>query len=156
MRLNKHLFLLTSAIFVSASLFAACARSGADTHSSLPEVAVYKSPTCGCCTDWVAHLEENGFAVRTTEMADVTPIKEDFGVPVRLRSCHTAIVDGYAVEGHVPADDIKRMLRERPEIAGIAVAGMPQGSPGMPGPNPQRYDVTAFLKDGRHFVFAKH
>jgi len=151
--MQRLLFWSGTAVLL-ASLLVACTRTNADVESSLPEVVVYKSPTCGCCSDWVAHLEQNGFRVRTTELADVTPIKDRFGVPVSLRSCHTAVIDGYAVEGHVPADDIKRLLRERPEVAGIAVAGMPQGSPGMPGPNPQEYDVTAFLSDGRYYVFS--
>lgn len=143
-------------ILILGGLLVACNRTHADSETTLPEVVVFKSPTCGCCSDWVAHLEQNGFSVRTTELADVTPIKDRFGVPVGMRSCHTAVVDEYAVEGHVPADDIKRLLRERPSVAGLAVAGMPQGSPGMDGPNPQSYEVSAFLKDGRHYAFARY
>lgn len=96
----------------------------------------------------------HGFTVETTEMPNVMPMKEKFGVPRELSSCHTAVVDGYAVEGHVPADVIEQLLTERPEVAGIAVAGMPAGSPGMPGSNKQPYDVIAFTKDGRQHVYA--
>ena len=122
--------------------------------SDKPAITVYKSPTCGCCTKWVVHLEENGFEVETTDMPNVTPMKQRLGLPQALSSCHTAVVGGYVVEGHVPADVIKRMLDEEPEIAGIAVPGMPIGSPGMEGPNPRPYDVIAFKKDGAQEVFA--
>jgi hypothetical protein len=119
-----------------------------------PEITVYKSPTCGCCAKWVSHLEENGFEVETSDMANVTPMKQRLGVPQALSSCHTAVVGGYVVEGHVPADLIKRLLDEKPEVVGLAVPGMPTGSPGMEGPNPKSYDVIAFKKDGGQEVFA--
>ena len=119
------------------------------------EIQVFKSPTCGCCTKWVDHLRENGFAVKVTELKDVTPIKLENGVPRQLSSCHTAIADGYIVEGHVPAADIRRLLTERPKISGLAVPRMPIGSPGMEGPNPERYQVLSFGVDGTH-VFAEH
>lgn len=118
-----------------------------------PEVTVYKSPTCGCCSKWVTHLEENGFDVTTSDMPNVTPMKQRLGVPGALASCHTAVLGGYVVEGHVPADVMKRLFDEQPEIAGLAVPGMPIGSPGMEGPNPQPYDVIAFKKDGSQEVF---
>ena len=120
-----------------------------------PSITVYKSPTCGCCTKWVTHLEENGFEVATTDMPNVAPMKQRLGLPPSLASCHTAVVGGYVVEGHVPADVIHRMLEEKPEVAGIAVPGMPIGSPGMEGPNPQSYDVIAFKKDGAQEVFER-
>lgn len=113
-----------------------------------PVIEVYKSATCGCCRVWVSHLEEHGFTVRATDVADMGTVKARAGVPPVLGSCHTGIVEGYVVEGHVPAADVQRMLAERPDIAGIAVPGMPIGSPGMEGPNPQPYDVIAFEKDG--------
>ena len=119
-----------------------------------PEVTVYKSPTCGCCGKWVTHLESNGFKVVTEDMPNVNPMKQRLGLPQQLASCHTAVVGGYVVEGHVPAELIKRLLEEKPDIAGIAVPGMPIGSPGMEGPNPQPYDVIAFKKDGSQEVFA--
>ena len=105
---------------------------------------------------WVAHLEQNGFKVKATDVPDMRGIKQEAGVPRAVNSCHTAMVDGYVVEGHVPAEDIKRMLAERPEIAGIGVPGMPMGSPGMEGPNPQPYDVLAFDEDGTLSHYASH
>ena len=121
---------------------------------SLPSVTVYKSPTCGCCAKWVDHLEENGFSVNTVETYDVAEIKARYGVPGDLSSCHTALVDGYVVEGHVPAEEVKRMLSEGAEIAGLAVPGMPMGSPGMEGSRTDSYDVMAFQKDGTRTVYA--
>ena len=105
---------------------------------------------------WVAHLEENGFTVKTTDVPDINRVKDMSGVPGRVAACHTAIVDGYVVEGHVPAEDIKRLLADRPSITGIAVPGMPMGSPGMDGPTPQPYDVIAFDEDGGLTRFASH
>jgi hypothetical protein len=119
-------------------------------------VTVYKSPTCGCCSKWVRHLEENGFSVETHDVRDVTPMKRANGVPERLSSCHTAFVDGYIVEGHVPASDVKRLLAQRPQVSGLAVPGMPEGSPGMEGPNPERYQVLAFDPEGGVEVFSSH
>ena len=119
------------------------------------EVHVYKSPTCGCCSKWMDHLREAGFRVEATEVADVTPIKRENGVPQRLTACHTAFVGGYVVEGHVPAQDVRRLLAERPKIAGLAVPGMPIGSPGMEGPNPEHYQVLSFGGEGVT-VFAEH
>jgi len=123
-----------------------------------PTVQVYKSPTCGCCANWVAHLQQHGFTTRVTETDDVASIKTQRGVPARVQSCHTAVVDGYVIEGHVPAADVQRLLKERPAVVGIAVPGMPIGSPGMevPGQKPQKYDVVAFDKQGQIRVFASH
>jgi len=123
-----------------------------------PTVQVYKSPTCGCCANWVAHLQQHGFTTRVTETDDVAAIKAQRGVPARVQSCHTAVVDGYVIEGHVPAADVQRLLKERPAVVGIAVPGMPIGSPGMevPGQKPQKYDVVAFDKQGQTRVFAAH
>lgn len=124
-------------------------------ESERPEVLVYKSPTCGCCSKWVSHLEENGFAVRTTDQPDVAPVKREVGLPPALASCHTAIVDGYVVEGHVPAEVVKKMLRERPDIVGISAPGMPIGSPGMEqGDQVDSYDVVAFDREGNTYVYA--
>ena len=119
------------------------------------QVQVYKSPTCGCCNKWIEHLESNGFSVHATDVPDLAPIKAENGVPRRLASCHTAIVDGYLVEGHVPAIDVHRLLRERPKVSGLAVPGMPIGSPGMEGPNPERYQVLSFGPEGVS-VFSTH
>lgn len=121
-----------------------------------PAVTVYKTPTCGCCKLWVAHLKDNGFPVRTEDHDDLALIKKYNGVPPQLSSCHTALVEGYVVEGHVPADVIDKLLAERPQVTGIAVPGMPAGSPGMetPGRPAQRYQVLTFDRSGRTGVFA--
>ena len=128
----------------------------AQESAAKPVVEVFKLPSCGCCGVWVTHLEQNGFDVKSTNVRDMTAVKRQTGVPRALASCHTALVDGYIVEGHVPADDVKRLLSERPDVAGISVPGMPIGSPGMEGPNPQPYDVLAFDEDGSVTHFASH
>ncbi len=124
---------------------------------ALPEVVVYKTPTCGCCKLWVDHMKEAGFTVKTTDLENLDDIKTRFKVPGELSSCHTAVVNGYVVEGHVPADIVKRMLSEKPEIAGISVPGMPIGSPGMEveGRPAQRYNVVAFDQQGHGHVYAQ-
>jgi len=116
-------------------------------------VQVYKTPTCGCCTGWVDHLRDQGFTVEAIDLPDLSAVKARLGVDPDLMSCHTATVDGYVVEGHVPAGTIRRLLAERPEIAGIAVPGMPIGSPGMEGPNPESYFVVGFDRSGARVVF---
>ena len=121
-----------------------------------PLVKVYKSRTCSCCNKWVEHMREAGFTVEATNVPDVSVYKIEYGVPRELGACHTAVVEGYVVEGHVPADDVIKMLRQKPEITGIAVAGMPMGSPGMESPNPQSYDVIAFDAAGNTSVFSSH
>lgn len=118
-----------------------------------PTVVVYKSPTCGCCNKWVDHMREHGFEVETHDTRDMGRVKAMVGVPGALSSCHTAIVDGYVVEGHVPADVVRRMLEERPEAVGITVPGMPMGSPGMEGPYTERYDILTFDEAGRTRVY---
>jgi hypothetical protein len=117
---------------------------------------VYKSPACGCCQKWVDHLRSRGYNVTVSDMLDVSRVKRDLGVPSGASSCHTALVGGYFIEGHVPEEDISRLLAERPNIAGLAVPGMPIGSPGMEGPNPRAYSVLAVHKDGKVTVFAEH
>lgn len=120
-------------------------------------ITVFKDANCGCCREWVEHLRKNGFAVTAKDTTDVSSVKRTGRVPERLSSCHTAFVNGYVVEGHVPAADIHRMLRDRPKIAGIAVAGMPAGSPGMEvGGRKDPYDVVAFRRDGSTSVYASH
>ncbi len=121
---------------------------------NLPTVLVYKSPTCGCCNGWIEHLRAAGFTVDARNTTDIMPVKRDSGVPVQMSSCHTAIIDGYVVEGHVPADQVKRLLAERPDLAGIAVPGMPTGSPGMEGPNAKPYEVLSFTHSGEAAVYA--
>ena len=123
-------------------------------------VDVRKDAACGCCSKWVEHLRSQGFSVRATDMeiGKLNDLKTTRGIPQKLRSCHTALVGGYVVEGHVPAADVKRLLKDRPSIVGIAVPGMSAGSPGMEvaGGIVQPYDVVAFAKDGSTRVFASH
>jgi len=125
-------------------------------QSAAPTIVVYKTPTCGCCSKWVDHLKANGFTVLAQNRDDLAPVRAQHGVPPRVLSCHTALVGSYVVEGHVPAADVKRLLQEKPAIKGIAVPGMPMGSPGMEGPTSQPYDTLAFTADGKTSVFAKH
>ena len=119
------------------------------------DIVVYKSPTCGCCGKWVEHMEKAGFSVEVENMNDVAPIRRELGVPGRMQSCHTAKVGDYFVEGHAPADLVKRLLADRPDIKGLAVPGMPMGSPGMEGPRKDPYDVIAIGKDGRARIYAR-
>lgn len=129
---------------------------GAAAAAEEPRVSVYKSPTCGCCTKWIAHLEESGFKVDAIDLDDLRVVKTMAGIAPQQASCHTAQVDGYVIEGHVPASDIRRLLSERPDARGLAVPGMPLGSPGMEAPNPQHYRVLLIGKDGSTQVFAEH
>jgi len=122
----------------------------------VPQVKVYKSRTCSCCNKWVEHMRSAGFEVEAINVADVNQYKLQYGVPPALSSCHTAVVEGYVVEGHVPADDVIKMLRQKVAIQGLAVPGMPLGSPGMESPNPEAYSTIAFSADGTTLVFAEH
>lgn len=122
----------------------------------LPPMTVYKSPTCGCCKEWVKHVEAVGFKVKAVDMDDLSSIKRSAGVPPAMESCHTALVGPYVVEGHVPADLVKKMLDEKPKIVGLAVPGMVVGSPGMEqGSVKQPYTVIAFSRDGTSSVYAR-
>jgi hypothetical protein len=118
-----------------------------------PATTVYKDPGCGCCGAWVDHLKANGIAVTVHETQKVSEQKKKLGVPEALASCHTAVIDGYVIEGHVPADDIKRLLRERPRATGLAVPGMPQGSPGMETGKLEPYKVVLFETAGKTSVY---
>ena len=121
------------------------------------QLTVHKSPYCGCCAKWIEHVEKHGFSVKVVETEDMTAVKKRLGVPDQLGSCHTTLAGGYFIEGHVPAADIKRLLAQKPKAAGIAVPGMPLGSPGMEqGGRKDPYSVIAFTKDGKKTVFAKH
>ncbi|MGL4397354.1 MAG: DUF411 domain-containing protein [Hyphomicrobium sp.] len=111
-------------------------------------IRVSKQPKCGCCTKWVDHLQSNGFSATSVEVAGLDALKARLGVPKSLASCHTAEIDGYVIEGHVPAAAITRLLAERPKAIGLAVPGMPVGSPGMEGGEPEIYDVILFTRDG--------
>lgn len=131
---------------------------GALLAQSPTAIAVVRDPGCGCCMQWVAHLKKAGFQTTVTESSSMAAVKDSKGVPAAARSCHTGTIGGYVIEGHVPAADIKRLLKERPNIVGLAVAGMPAGSPGMevPSGTVAPYDVLAFDKTGKTSVFASH
>ena len=119
-------------------------------------LTVYKSSSCGCCKNWVTHMQGAGFAVKVIDMDDLTAVKKNAGVPQKLQSCHTALVGAYVVEGHVPADLVKKMLAQKPQITGLAVPGMVTGSPGMEmGDSKDPYDVIAFDRAGKTTIFAK-
>lgn len=162
--MNRTATILLSSFALVTTLAAATVRGEGDPQQGKPHAAasakpvmqIYKSPTCGCCKAWVAHLQENGFAVVERDTSDVHPVKAAHGLPGELESCHTGIVDGYVIEGHVPADLVAKLLTEKPEgVVGLAVPGMPMGSPGMEGPTKEPYDVLAFTKDGRTTVYAR-
>ena len=119
-----------------------------------PKVDIYKDPTCGCCGKWVTHLKTEGFATTVTDVRDIAAVKAKYRVPDQLRSCHTALVGGFVIEGHVPASDVRRLLEERPKVVGLAVPGMPTGSPGMEGPNGRPYDVLTFDAAGKTTVYS--
>jgi hypothetical protein len=124
-------------------------------------LTVYKDPNCGCCEQWVTHMAAAGFRPAVRDVSDLPAVKARLGVPAALHSCHTAVVDGAVIEGHVPAPDVRRFLRERPRVGrvaarGLAVPGMPAGSPGMEGPPPERYAVLAFAPGGATTRFAAH
>ncbi|HEX6965871.1 MAG TPA: DUF411 domain-containing protein [Gemmatimonadaceae bacterium] len=158
--MNRRAWLRRAAGYTAGTVAALVASRGTALALPLgaPHIDVKKQVGCGCCTKWVEHLRANGFDVTAAEDPNVDQFKDQVGVPPALRSCHTATVEGYVVEGHVPAADIKRMLAQRPAIIGLAAPGMPMGSPGMemPGMAPDPYDVIAFGKDGKTRVWAKH
>lgn len=134
------------------------ASANAPASEALPLMVVHKSPTCGCCGLWVEHMREAGFPVRVHDTENVHAIKEQLGVPYGKGSCHTAEVGSYLVEGHVPAEDIKRLLTQRPDAKGLVLPGMPLGSPGMemPGGQAQPYTVELVARDGTTEAFASH
>jgi len=142
------LVILTSSIYMGFNL--------ASKTAQAEEIMVYKSPTCGCCNKWVSHLENQGFDVKTKNMRDVRLIKDEFGVQQKFQSCHTAKIGKYFIEGHVSAKDIKRLLKEKPDIKGLSVPGMPMGSPGMEGHRKDKYDVIAIDKNNNTRIYSKH
>jgi hypothetical protein len=126
-------------------------------ESGLPVVTVHKSPTCGCCGAWAEHMRENGFTVVEKNTEGMPQVKALAGVPQDLASCHTAVVDGYVIEGHVPAGDVRRLLDEAPNAAGLAVPGMPPSSPGMDVPGYDTpYQTLLFTNDGQSTVYSRH
>lgn len=142
---------------LASAATALVSRRGIAEVSAPRKLTVYKSPTCGCCTSWVQHMKAAGFAVDAHDVSDdmLTQVKDTAGVPRVLRSCHVALAGAYAFEGHVPADLVKKVLDERPKIVGLAVPGMPLGSPGMEmGGRLDHYDVIAFTRDGKTSRYA--
>lgn len=137
-----------------AALFGAMPTIGF-AKTEQPLIEVYKSATCGCCEQWVDHLRANGFKVRTQNVPNTAAYRTKLGVPASLGSCHTGTIGGYVLEGHVPAADIKRLLAEKPKATGLAVPGMPMGSPGMEvsGEPADAYDVLLFQADGKSTVY---
>ena len=121
-----------------------------------PLVTVFKTPTCACCGKWVEHLRANGFAVKVQEVNDTAGYERQYRVPRTMESCHTAVVNGYTIEGHVPATEIKRLLNEKPKAVGLAVPGMPVGSPGMEAAHSEAFSVFVFDEGGRTSVYARY
>src|SRR5580698_4590069 len=140
--MNRKSFLRAMLVLPAAGL--AGRLRAATTH-----VQVYKTATCGCCGQWVAHMKANGFDVQFENVPDTGLYRKKYGVPEAMASCHTAVVEGYAIEGHVPAADVQRLLRDKPKAAGLAVPGMVMGSPGMEGPTAQAYSVMLLTADGK-------
>ncbi|VAW97115.1 CopG protein [hydrothermal vent metagenome] len=128
----------------------------ANAEQKVPQITVYKSPTCGCCTKWVKHLEANGFKVEAHNTKEMKSIKQKIGINGKHQSCHTGLIGGYYIEGHVPAQDIKRLLAEKPEAAGLSVPRMPMGSPGMEGHRKDPYSVLLIQKNGDSKVFSSY
>jgi hypothetical protein len=156
MKQSVRTFALGASILALALTTGAAPPSGTGAAAKKPTITVYKDPSCGCCKSWVEHLIKHGYRVEAKDTPEMTEIKRTLGVPDRLSACHTAVVNGYLIEGHVPAADIARLLKEKPRVAGLAVPGMPMGSPGMEGPRSQHYQVLSFDKTGKTKVFASY
>jgi hypothetical protein len=149
---RSALRLLTTALLLGST----AALQAQATKKAAPVAAkVYLSPTCGCCGKWADHMKAAGFAVTREVTAELDSVPARTRVPERLRSCHTAVIENYLVEGHIPADVVRQLLKERPKIVGIAAPGMPLGSPGMESPSPQPYVIVAFRADGTGYEFAR-
>jgi hypothetical protein len=139
------------------SFFASLALMACASSAAAATLDVVKTPTCGCCSVWVERMKAAGFTVKVRNVEDTSPIAQAAGVPDRLRSCHTAKIGGYVIEGHVPATDIRRLLAQKPKAVGLSVPGMPAGSPGMEmGGRIERYQTVLIQADGKHKVWATH
>ncbi|MGR9106864.1 MAG: DUF411 domain-containing protein [Gammaproteobacteria bacterium] len=143
---------------LSLDLFAESVWDKSLPASSEPiQITVYRSPNCGCCGFWLEHLKKHNFLVTDIKTEDVNSVKQQYGVTPQLASCHTALVDGYVIEGHVPAEDIRKLLAEKPDVAGLSVPGMPQGTPGMEmGGKKEPFSVISFDKDGKEAHFTDY
>ncbi|ETX26722.1 DUF411 domain-containing protein [Roseivivax isoporae] len=155
----SHLTMTRRAVLTGAAAFGLAALLPIRGRAAAPAIHVLKDPNCGCCSAWIEHLEANGFTVTSEPARGValSRYKLESGIPAEMASCHTGRIDGYMIEGHVPAADIRRLLDTRPDAVGLAVPGMPYGSPGM-GPESQReaYDVHLVLRDGTTEIFARY
>jgi hypothetical protein len=150
---RKSLSVIVLTVFISSLI----SFSFLQEASAELEMTVYKSPTCGCCGKWITHMEENGFKVKAVDMIEMNIVKEKYGITRNLASCHTAIIDGYYIEGHVPAADVKRLLAEKTDSKGLTVPGMPVGSPGMEmGDRVDSYQVLSVKSDGSTEVFNQY
>jgi hypothetical protein len=149
---------LAAALVGAGTLIARRAAAAVPARARLarPPLTVYKDPSCGCCKKWVEHMQSSGFAVTAHDDADMDALKDHYGVPSGVRSCHTALIGSYVIEGHVPASDVDRLLKDQPKVAGLSVPGMVVGSPGMEGGMAKPYTVVAFQKTGSTTVFASH
>lgn len=147
----RHATAAAIALVTGRRLDAASAKGATDAP---PPMVVYKDPNCGCCTLWNEHMTAAGFRLQVKDTAQMAQVKGAIGVPAALQSCHTGVIAGYFIEGHVPADLVHKLLREKPAIAGLAVPGMPAGSPGMEGPPPERYQILAVSRTGTTSVYA--
>ena len=154
---NFFVYSFYSALIVLfITMFTTAYNNNNQTHAEEGVITVYKSPTCGCCKNWISHLEDNGFKVKAIDSANMSLIKDKNGVPSGARSCHTAVINDYVIEGHVPAADIKKLLKEKRNVAGLAVPGMPMGSPGMEGNRIDKYSVYEFDKQGKARVINQY
>lgn len=155
---RRHVLRRLAAVSVTAALPAAWAQKKADKAAPIA-VEVWKDASCGCCHDWITQMEQNGFKVTAHDIGN-NAVRARLGLAAKYGSCHTALIGGYVVEGHVPAADVQRLLREKPQALGIAVPGMPIGSPGMDGPayggRKDKYDTLLVLRDGTSKVFQSH
>lgn len=157
--MNKTLISIAILILASAGIYF-LAQGGASTEPKTAlggqEMIVYKTPTCGCCHVYTQYMDKKGVNVRVVEMDDLKEIKEEYGIPFRLESCHTSVVGGYVVEGHIPLEIVEKLLAEKPDIRGIALPGMPSGSPGMPGPKTGEWTIYALGNDGEITEYMKY
>lgn len=155
--LTRPRLLLTGLLLAVAGIASAYVVTQQAPASTLPAVTTYRDPGCGCCVQWVEHMRNAGFEVTVRNTPDMPAVRTRLGVAPHLQSCHTSVVGNYVVEGHVPADDVKRLLQERPDVRGITVPGMPIGSPGMEqGSVKHAYSTLTFDEQGQTTVFERH
>ena len=159
MKHSKYFLTILLFFFVAAGFSAVTTHEESKAKSKSVDktsVTLYKNPNCQCCSKWAAYMEENGFSVTQKETPQLAAIKDQYGVPASLGACHTAIIDGYVVEGHVPVEAVNDLLDEQPDKKGIALPGMPAGAPGMPEIKGASFEVFLFDKEGDHTLFGKY